>query len=206
MRNPLSYQMTEFDCGPTTLVNAISFLFHRKEIPPDIIRHIMMYSLDSYNDKGEFGKKGTSGMAMMFLANWLNHFGKVKRFPIHCEFLTGEQVAICPHSRITASLQQGGAVVLRLRYGCWHYALATGLDGTDLLLFDPYYRKQPFYVAGAQIVSDAPCSHNRRVGASLLNSEGRNPYALGPLDTREAVILFNETTKKTPARTIEYMI
>lgn len=58
MRNPLSYQMTEFDCGPTTLVNAISFLFHRKEIPPDIIRHIMMYSLDSYNDKGEFGKKG----------------------------------------------------------------------------------------------------------------------------------------------------
>lgn len=206
MKNPLSYQMTEFDCGPTTLVNAISFLFQRKEIPPDIIRHIMMYSLDSYNDKGEFGKNGTSGMAMMFLANWLNQFGKVKRFPIHCEFLTGEQVSISPHSRITASLQQGGAVVLRLRYGCWHYALATGLDGTDLLLFDPYYRKQPFHVAGAEIVSDAPCSHNRRVATSLLNSEGKNPYALGPLDTREAVILFNDTTKKTPIRTIEYMI
>jgi hypothetical protein len=67
MKNPLSYQATEFDCGPTTLTNAISYLFKREEIPPDVIKHIVLYSLDAYNCKGEFGKSGTSGMAMMFL-------------------------------------------------------------------------------------------------------------------------------------------
>ena len=78
MKNPLSYQVTEFDCGPTTLLNAMSFLFRREEIPPDIIKHIMLFCLDSYNTKGEFGKNGTSQMAMMFMSNWFNQFGKVK--------------------------------------------------------------------------------------------------------------------------------
>ena len=33
MKNPLHYQLTEYDCGPTSLLNAISFLFEREEIP-----------------------------------------------------------------------------------------------------------------------------------------------------------------------------
>ena len=66
MKVPLSYQTTEYDCGPTTMINAISFLFERHEIPPDVIKQIMLYSLDVYNGKGEFGKSGTSCMAMMF--------------------------------------------------------------------------------------------------------------------------------------------
>ena len=49
----------------------------------------MLYSLDAYNCRGEFGKNGTSGMAMMFLSNWLNQFGRVKKFPVRCEFVTG---------------------------------------------------------------------------------------------------------------------
>ena len=78
MKNPLSYQTTEYDCGPTTLLNAMRYLFKREEIPPDIIKHISLYSLDSYNDKGESGKNGTSSMAMLFLSEWLNKFGKIK--------------------------------------------------------------------------------------------------------------------------------
>ena len=91
MKNPLNYQVTEYDCGPTTLFNAMSFLFKREEVPPDIMKHIMLYCLDAYNGKGEFGKNGTSRMAMMFLSEWFNQFGKVKKFPIHSEYLTGER-------------------------------------------------------------------------------------------------------------------
>ena len=34
MKIPLRYQMSEYDCGPTALLNAMSFLFDRAEIPP----------------------------------------------------------------------------------------------------------------------------------------------------------------------------
>ena len=46
MKNPLSYQTTEYDCGPTALTNAMSFLFSREDIPPDIIKAITLYCLD----------------------------------------------------------------------------------------------------------------------------------------------------------------
>ena len=34
MKNPLHYQLSEYDCGPTSMHNAMSFLFEREEIPP----------------------------------------------------------------------------------------------------------------------------------------------------------------------------
>ncbi|MDU7338024.1 MAG: peptidase C39 [Clostridium sp.] len=206
MKNPLNYQTTEYDCGPTTLLNALSYLFRREEIPPDIIKHIMLYCLDSYNGKGEFGKNGTSRMAMMFLSDWLNQFGKVKKFPIHCDYLTGHEVCIHQNSKIVSALQQGGAVVVRLRYGYWHYVLLTDDNKDSISLFDPYYRKKPFQVDGIDIITDMPFSQNRRVANVLLNNSGKGPYALGPIDTREAILFFNTETQKTPTKTIEYFI
>ena len=40
MKTPLRYQATEYDCGPTSMTNAIVYMFEREEIPPDLIRHI----------------------------------------------------------------------------------------------------------------------------------------------------------------------
>ncbi len=187
-------------------MNAMSFLFRREEIPPDIIKYIMLYCLDSYNVKGEFGKNGTSRMAMMFLSDWLNQFGKVKKFPILCEFLTGTEVFIGQNSRIVAALQQGGTVVVRVRYGCWHYVLLTDVDENDVYLFDPYYRKKPFTQEGLQLITNMPYKANRRVAYSLINGAENTPYALGERDGREAIILFNRNTQKTPVKTIEYFI
>ena len=42
MQNPLHYQLTEYDCGPTALMDAVSLLFDREEIPPEIICDIML--------------------------------------------------------------------------------------------------------------------------------------------------------------------
>ena len=63
MKNPLRYQISEYDCGPTSMLNAISYLFEREEIPPEIIRNIMLYCLDCYNTEGIPGKCGTSTAA-----------------------------------------------------------------------------------------------------------------------------------------------
>ena len=34
MKNPLRYQLSEYDCGPTSMLNALAFLFEREDIPP----------------------------------------------------------------------------------------------------------------------------------------------------------------------------
>ena len=141
MKNLLNYQSSEYDCGPVALTNAIRYLFDREVIYPDIIKYIMLYCLDSYNEAGEVGKKGTSASAMMFLSNWLNQFGKVKNFPISCEFLSGESVYLSQSSNIITALQQGGAVVLRLFLDVAHYVLLTGVEGDNVYLFDPYYEE-----------------------------------------------------------------
>lgn len=76
MDNPLRYQMTEYDCGPTSMLNAVSYLFRRDEIPPELTRNIMLYCLDCFGEDGSTGRRGTSRMAMMFLSNWLNGYGE----------------------------------------------------------------------------------------------------------------------------------
>ena len=52
MKNPLHYQISECDCGPTSMLNAISYLFNREDIPPEIIRNVMLYCLDCYSAEG----------------------------------------------------------------------------------------------------------------------------------------------------------
>ena len=64
MHSPLRYQLTNYDCGPTTMLNAVSFLFDREDIPPEIVRNVMLYSLDCYSAEGAPGRAGTSRMAM----------------------------------------------------------------------------------------------------------------------------------------------
>ena len=71
MKTPLHYQMTEYDCGPISMMNAIIFLFDREQIPPDLIRNIMLYCLDGYGAEGAPGRSGTTRAAMMFLSNFL---------------------------------------------------------------------------------------------------------------------------------------
>ena len=57
MKNPLHYQLSEYDCGPTCMLNAVSFLFEREEIPPEVIRNIMPVSythLDVYKRQRQY--------------------------------------------------------------------------------------------------------------------------------------------------------
>ena len=207
MKTPLRYQMTEYDCGPTTMMNAISCLFDREDIPPDIARNIMLYCLDCYGEGGEPGKSGTSRMAMLFLSNWICQFGRIGNLSIRTRYLSGSCVYIGPESRINDALHRGGVVVLRLFYEVEHYVLLTGEKDGLIYMFDPYYEDENTYEEDdILMVDDHPCEYNRLVPAKYFNCQGCSTYALGPKADREAVLLFNSETELTPEKTIEYFI
>lgn len=213
MKNLLNYQSSEYDCGPVSLTNAVRYLFDREILYPDIIKYIMLYCLDSYNEEGEVGKRGTSASAMMFLSNWLNQFGQMKNFPISCEFLSGEAVHLSQSSKIVGALQQGAAVVLRLFLDVGHYVLLTGIEGDSVYLFDPYYEElddpeldQEYFDEGITFITDQPKRANRMVSMERLNRLTEGYYEMGPYNIREAVIVFNRETRLSPERTIDYFI
>lgn len=140
------------------------------------------------------------------LAGWLKQYARATKLPINCEYLGDERVRISENSQIITALQQGGAVVLRVHYGCWHFVTLTGISGNSISLFDPYYRKRPFKQTGIELITDKPCSANRRVSFEILNQTAKGIYTMGPDEGRAAVLLFNVNTRKTPEKTIEYFL
>lgn len=207
VKNPLHYQISEYDCGPTTMLNAISYLFPREDIPPEVIRNVMLYCLDCYSADGVPGKCGMSHAAMMFLCNWLNGFGRTGQLPVSCKYLSEERVYLGQSSYINDALRRGGVVVIRLFYDVEHYVLLTGIQDGNILMFDPYYCEEKFNDHDdIEVVLDKPFSYNRVVPAYYFNNEKAELYALGAYENREAVLLFNNETKLTEEETIEYFI
>ena len=206
MKIPLRYQITEYDCGPTSVLNGLSFLFEREEIPPEVVRNIMLYCLDGFGADGFPGKSGTSYTAMTFLSHWLNGFGETGRLSISSSYLSGAEVHFGPTSRLRDALREGGAAVVRLDLEGWHYVLLTGIgDDEEVYLFDPYLPDGPL-PEDVRIVEDHPTEYNRIVPAGVMVLEEKRPYAFGPVGTREAVLLFNARTAQTADNTVEYII
>ena len=206
MKNPLHYQLSEYDCGPTSMLNAISCLFEREDIPPEIIRNIMLYCLDCYGAEGSPGKSGTSCTAMMFLYNWLEGFGHTGKLSISSQYLSGKSVALGKDSAINDALRRGGVAVVRLYYDVAHYVLLTGEHEGNILMFDPYYQTESFPQEDIIVTLEHPFSYNRIGPMSYFNRENHDIYAMGESDSREVVLLFNERTKLTAEKTIEYII
>jgi hypothetical protein len=205
MKQPLRYQITEYDCGPTSLLNAVSFLFGREDIPPELVRNIMLYSLDTYGADGVSGKSGTSHTAMLFLSHWLDGFGRAGRLPIRSEYLTGRDVTLGSGSRIVSALRRGGAAVVRLDLDGWHYVLLTGIEGEGVRVFDPYYQPDAL-PAEVRAVQGHDAEYNRIVPREAFETEEIRPYGFGPCGQREAVLLYNCATELTEENTVEYMI
>ena len=206
MKNPLHYQFSEYDCGPTSMQNAISFLFEREEIPPEVLRNIMLYCLDCYSSEGVPGKSGTSCAAMMFLSNWLNSMGDLGILSVKSRYLSGKEVYLGNESYVNDALRRGGAVVLRLFSDEWHYVLLTGEDGEHVYMFDPYYDQEGYGLDDIKIVENCPTRYNRIVPWKYFNKIALNVYSLGSYQGREAIILFNKNTELTSEKTIEYFI
>ena len=209
MKNVLNYQTSEYDCGPVSFLNGVRYLFDREEIFPDIVKFIMLYTLDTYNTKGELCRRGTSAAAMHYLTNWMNHFAETRCFPIHCEFLSGDEVTLLPGSPVYEALKRGAAVQVRLILECPHYVLLTGLtDDGRVLLFDPYYEEEDdpefdeeYRTEEIHFLYDMPKRANRSVSIERLNRTGSDYYEMSDPALREAVIM--ERTMAEPCFLIE---
>ena len=223
MKNPLHYQISEYDCGPTSMLNAIIYLFDRDEIPPEVIRNTMLYCLDCYSKEGIPGKRGTSQGSQTHSANWKETSWPPWMYLFFPECLlccsrpdskawyfgsppAGSEVYIGPGSRINQALSHGGAAVVRLFLDEPHYVLLTGVKDGSILLFDPYYCDEPYEEKDILIDLEHPRAYNREVPFRYFNREEDVLYALGKVNAREAVLVYNEKTRVPVEEVIEYFI
>ncbi len=188
MKVPLRFQVTEFDCGTVSLLNAFSYLFEREEIPAELVKAIHKYTLDCYDEQGNLGQGGTSREAINKLTHWITRYANSKNFNIKCERLEGSEVNF---TKIKECLDNFGCVFIR----CWqlteHYVIITKIDKKNAYIFDPYYLDKNEYKNDSEIkiILNKPFTHNRIVTLKRLFSESKKDFALGKVENRECVLI-----------------
>lgn len=142
MKAAFRQQASEYDCVPSTFINALCFLFHRHEIPPGVIRTIYKECLDLE------GARGTSGQAINRLARWLKEYNEksYKKFQVASSYLRGKQVHLEEGSPIIQCLEQQGVALLCVHSSndAWHYMLGLQKQADWLYCFDPLPRSKRF--------------------------------------------------------------
>lgn len=192
-RAPLRYQFSEYDCVPTTIGNAIAYLFEREEIPPEVVQRIYLYTLDAAGRRGTFAR-GSSDESVRLLAHWLEQFS-TDRFGVRTEFLAGREVHLGRGNRIVECLNDGGVALLNITYdhGDWHYVLAVRADAKRLYFFDPYWRRDIRRV-GRSVRRLEPA---REDGANLAierawldTASNRRRFCLGSWRNRDCLLIW----------------
>ena len=177
-KTPLDYQITEYDCGTTTMLNAIRYLFKRKEISPAIYREIMQYTLDVTNKNGEYGKGGTSSNAIDELSDLLNKIGPENGMNIECTDVSN--VLNITDKEFKDEIDNGSIAILRVNQSDEHYVLLTKIDEKYAYLFDPYYLPIDYYDNDdeCEIIKDKPFEYNRKVTIDRLISKSNKDFSL----------------------------
>lgn len=119
MKVPLRYQNTEYDCGTTSFINALAYLYDRED--------------------GFVGKGGTSLKHAEMLARYFEEYANNnKDFNINCKVLSKDKVNL---NDMKKTLDNHGVIIAR----CWqtveHYVLITKIDN----YFDSYYLEEDYY-------------------------------------------------------------
>ena len=184
MKSPLRYQITDFDCGSVSLINCVSFLFEREEIPTELIKVISSYTLDCYDDKGRLGNSSINHEIMIFISRWISEYAVQKMIPLICKYARGIGINILLIKKVISA---GGCVNLRTyRAGEAHYVMITGMDSENMYIFDPYYKETSTNEA-IKIDNTKPFSYNRKVKIEHFLSTSKTELALGPENDREAI-------------------
>ncbi|MBP3892726.1 MAG: hypothetical protein J6D34_01635 [Atopobiaceae bacterium] len=196
MKSPLRYQVTEADCGKTSFVNALMYLFEREEIPPQAVDFVTRVTGDCNLGVNGY-MRGTSAHALAFMAAWCNDYLVKAGVPIRCQALSGDEVIFEDGSPLVEGLRSGAVAVCGCCIGADHYVLMVGLEGDDVLVFDPYYDTWPpqtFEVpdTGVAWVDDKPFSHNRKISRDVLNDPNAVRYSLFAKSGRDAVLVWRD--------------
>ena len=189
MKVPLRYQNTEYDCGTTSFVNALAYLYDREDIPVELLKAIYRFTLDVEGIDGVEGKGGTSKKHAELLAKYFVEFAnRNDDFDIKCKILYGENVTL---ERIKDSLNNNGVVIARCWQSSEHYVLITNIDENFVYLFDPYFLEEDYYVddEDVAIVLHETFTHNRVVKIERLFSEKLEDFSLMKKDNRSIILI-----------------
>jgi hypothetical protein len=196
MKTPLRYQVTHFDCGTATFINALMYLFERDEIPQEVVEHVTMVTGDRNLGLGG-GHGGTSAKACSFLAAWCNDYvAERSSMPIRCQALEGpEEVSVNEGSALVEGIASGAVAMTECCLGADHYVLITGIDEKYVYLWDPYYDTWPLHELDAPVVGvrmdwDHPDEYNRVVERWVLEEPAGTPYSLEAKCGRDAVLVW----------------
>ena len=190
MKVPLRYQNTEYDCGTTSFINALAYLYDREDIPVELIKSVYKFTLDVEGKDGIEGTGGTSRHHAELLAKYfIEYANKNDEFDINCKILYGKDVTLEKMKKIT---DDNGVIIAR----CWqdneHYVLITKIDDNFAYIFDPYYLEENYYVKDddVAIVLHETFTHNRLVKIERLFDESLKDFSLLE-EAKRSVILLN---------------
>lgn len=188
MKIPLTFQITEYDCGTTTLLNALLFLFEREEIPVELLKAIYRYTLDAEGVHGIIGEAGTSRRAVDKLSNWILNYTKTNDFQIKCKVLEGKEVTL---AKMKECLNNNGCIMARCYQETEHYVLITKMDEIFAYIFDPYYVEEDYYCNDSEVavVLNQMFTHNRLVKNKRLFSQEQKDFSLMEIDKREVLLI-----------------
>ena len=183
---PLRYQTTQNDCVPVTFLNSISCLYRRIDIPPEVVRNVYNYTLDSLNAKGRIN--GSSMHSIELITQWLNSY-KTTNFNIKAVLRYGRQVS---SDEVEQYIKEGGVAILEMKmWRYWHYILIMGIGDSNYFCFDPYYKR---YIRNLdpkiQLLKSDGFKPNRCIDKRWLFSYRKNKiYCLGNTTDRVVILL-----------------
>ena len=137
---PLRYQVTNEDCVPVTLINALLFL-SRQRLHPKLVRLIWTIGIDQSNYK-------TGWVASYLLADLLKSWSeyaskddqKNKPMRIKSQVITDESVNLEKDGLLMKCLDSGGVACITIGNGD-HYAALLGYENGDFIGFDSLWKK-----------------------------------------------------------------
>ena len=189
MKIPLRYQNTEYDCGTTSFVNALAYLYDREDVPVELIKAVYKYTLDVENEEGIVGKGGTSRKHAELLARYFSKYANEnKDFNISCKVLSKEEVNL---EEMKETVDNNGVIIARCFQDVEHYVLITKIDDNFAYIFDPYYLEEDHYYndEDVAIVLHETFTHNRVVKIERLFDESNKDFSLLKESDREVILI-----------------
>jgi hypothetical protein len=186
---PLRYQATQADCYPTSMLNALIWLFERHELPGAALQRIYACCLDGI-ERGRAGAY-TSEHAALALVDWLRDFN-TSSFAVATEVIVGRDLHLRRSSRVLRWLRRGGVAVLDVcdTAATTHSILALSTGTGHLNFWDPYLRGPRYnYGVGNMQLATGGRSPNLRLATVWLDSPRVRRYSLGPLAARTGVLI-----------------
>ncbi len=189
MKIPLRFQCTEYDCGTTSFINALLYLYDREDIPIEFIKAIYKYTLDVEDKEGIIGKGGTSRNHAERLARFFVKYANTnEKINIKAHILCNDKVDLI---NMKSVIERGGVAIARVWQQGEHYVIITKIDENFAYIFDPYYLDEDYYYKDSEVavVLNDNFTHNRLVKLSRLFDERKVDFSLLPVEDREVILL-----------------